>query len=161
MEIMKIVKRRVWQRPEYFLAFGFGSGLMPIAPGTWGTLAAFPIYLLLASFHWPMYLVTTVIFFIYGVYLTGKISSEMRVHDYSGIVWDEIVGYLFTMFLIPVGLFWMITGFLLFRFFDIIKPYPISWVDKNVMGGWGIMLDDLLAAIPAWIILQVLVWGFQ
>lgn len=159
MEMFKI-KRRVWQRPGYFLAFGFGSGLMPVAPGTWGTLACIPIYLLLISLQWPWYLLITVISFIYGVYLTGKIAHEIGVHDYSGIVWDEIVGYLITMFLIPFSLTWMIIGFLLFRFFDILKPFPISWVDKNVESGLGIMLDDVLAAIPAWIILRILVWGF-
>lgn len=159
MELLKI-KRRVWQRPGYFLAFGFGLGLMPVSPGTWGTLAAIPIYLLLVKLQWPFYLLFTVIAFAYGVYLTGKIARELGVHDYSGIVWDEIVGYLITMFLIPFNLTWMIIGFLLFRFFDILKPFPISWVDKKVHDGMGIMLDDVLAAIPAWIILQILVWGF-
>lgn len=160
MEISRGVKKRVWQRPEYFLAFGFGSGLMKTAPGTWGTLAAIPLYLLLVAFSWPVYLLFTLIFFAYGIYLSGKVANDLGVHDHPAIVWDEVVGYLFTMFLMPVGLFWMIAGFLLFRLFDILKPYPISWVQNNVKGGLGIMLDDLLAAIPAWIILKVLVWGF-
>ena len=85
----------------------------------------------------------------------------MKVHDYSGIVWDEVVGYMLTMFLVPLNIVWMIVGFLLFRLFDIWKPQPIGYVDKHVKGGLGIMLDDVLAAIPAWAILQLLIIGFK
>lgn len=150
----------VWQDPFYFLAFGFGSGLMPKAPGTWGTLAAFPLYLLLAHFAPVPYLIITVLTFILGVWICEKVSKDMGVHDYKGIVWDEIVGYLMTMFMAPQGLSWMICGFVLFRIFDIWKPQPIRYADEKVHGGLGIMLDDALAAVPAWIIMQGLVWSF-
>jgi phosphatidylglycerophosphatase A len=153
------LSNKVWQSPTYFLAFGFGSGLMPFAPGTWGTLAAIPLYLLLAGISWPVYLTLTIAAFILGVAICDKVSSDLGVHDYSGIVWDEIVGYLLTMFLAPVTIGWMIVGFLLFRFFDILKPQPIRFVDNHVQGGLGIMLDDVLAAIPAWLILQLLIWA--
>jgi phosphatidylglycerophosphatase A len=159
---MNMVKlsSKVWQDPIYFIAFGFGSGLMPIAPGTWGTLAAFPIYLLIAGMSWPVYLTITIATFILGVAVCEKVSSDLGVHDYSGIVWDEVVGFMLTMFLAPVGILWMIIGFFLFRIFDIWKPQPIRYVDKHVHGGLGIMLDDVLAAVPAWIIMQLLIWTF-
>ncbi len=151
---------KVWQDPIYFIAFGFGSGLMPVAPGTWGTVAAVPIYLLLANSPWGIYVTLTLAAFLMGVLVCDKVSSEMGVHDYSGIVWDEIVGYLITMFWAPLNIWWMIIGFVLFRIFDIWKPQPIRYIDKNIRGGLGIMLDDVLAAIPAWIIMQLLIWGF-
>jgi phosphatidylglycerophosphatase A len=152
---------RVWQDPIYFLAFGFGSGLMPFAPGTWGTIAAFPVYLLIAYQPWSAYLCLTVLAFILGVYFCDKVSRDLGVHDYSGIVWDEIVGYMFTMFLVPPTPVLMLGGFILFRIFDIWKPQPIGYIDMHVKGGLGIMLDDLLAAIPAWICLQILIWCFS
>jgi phosphatidylglycerophosphatase A len=151
---------RVWQDPVYFIAFGFGTGLMPVAPGTWGTLAAFPVYLLMLNTHWSIYLGLTLLAFILGVWVSDKVSKDLGVHDYKGIVWDEVVGYLLTMFLAPVGITWMITGFLLFRLFDIWKPQPIRLIDKKVHGGLGIMLDDVAAAIPAWLIMQALAWSF-
>lgn len=155
------LSNKVWRHPYFFLAFGFGSGLMPIAPGTWGTLAAMPVYLLLMNASWSLYLIGTLIAFLFGIFICNKVSQELGEHDYGGIVWDEIVGYLLTMFLAPPGLIWMIIGFVLFRIFDIWKPQPIGWVDARVQGGLGIMLDDVLAAVPAWLILQLLVWGFK
>jgi phosphatidylglycerophosphatase A len=150
---------KVWQNPVYFIAFGFGSGLMPKAPGTWGTVMAIPIYLLIAGTPWWMYLSIVALAFILGVYVSQKVSKELGVHDHSGIVWDEIVGYLLTMFLLPTTWLWMVGGFILFRLFDILKPEPIRTIDKQVKGGMGIMLDDVLAAIMAWIPLQLIVWG--
>lgn len=152
---------RVWQDPVYFIAFGFGTGLMPVAPGTWGTLAAIPLYLLMLGTHWSIYLALTVMAFILGVWVSDKVSQELGVHDYKGIVWDEVVGYLLTMFLAPVGIVWMFTGFILFRIFDIWKPQPIRLIDRRVHGGLGIMLDDVGAAIPAWLIMQALAWSFS
>ncbi len=146
---------RVWQDPLYFIGFGFGSGLLPFAPGTWGTLAAIPLYYLMNNMHWAVYLALIVFFFIVGVKASDKISTDLGVHDYKGIVWDEVVGYLLTMFLVPRSWPWVCAGFVLFRIFDILKPFPISWIDKKVHGGLGIMLDDVLAALPAWAILYV------
>lgn len=151
---------RVWQDPIYFIAFGFGSGLMSVAPGTWGTLAAMPIYLLLLNCHWSIYLLLTTFAFFLGVWVSDKVSRDLGVNDYKGIVWDEVVGYLLTMFMAPKGFFWMVLGFILFRIFDIWKPQPIRLVDRKIHGGWGIMLDDALAAIPSWLILQLLAWSF-
>ncbi|HEM7104966.1 TPA: phosphatidylglycerophosphatase A [Legionella pneumophila] len=151
---------RVWQDPVYFIAFGFGSGLMSIAPGTWGTLAAIPLYLLMINAHWSIYLLWTALAFALGVWVSDRVTEDLGVHDYKGIVWDEVVGYLLTMFLVPKGILWMLIGFILFRIFDIWKPQPIRMVDQRVHGGLGIMLDDVLAAVPAWCIMQILVWSF-
>ncbi|KTD13388.1 phosphatidylglycerophosphatase A [Legionella jamestowniensis] len=153
------LENKVWQDPIYFIAFGFGSGLMPFAPGTWGTLAAIPVYLLLAGQPLAVYFTVTVLAFALGVWVSEKVSRDLGVHDYSGIVWDEVVGYLLTMIMAPQGIGWMVTGFILFRIFDIWKPQPIRFIDRHVRGGVGIMLDDVLAAIPAWFILQLLGWG--
>jgi len=155
---MKSLSTKVWQNPAYFIAFGFGSGLSPIAPGTCGTLAAIPIYLMLSSQAWGIYLAFTLFAFIVGVIISDKISQDLGVHDYSGIVWDEVVGYLLTMFLVPQGFTSLILGFILFRLFDIWKPQPIAWVDKRVKGGFGIMIDDVLAAGMAWVVLQALIY---
>ncbi len=149
--------KKVWKTPVYCLAFGFGSGLSPIAPGTFGTIAAVPIYCVFALlFNAKAYLVLTLIAFLIGIPICGKVSRDLGVHDHSGIVWDEVVGYLLTMFLVPFHWIWMLVGFLLFRLFDIWKPYPIKWIDKRVGGGFGIMLDDVLAAVPAFFMLQIL-----
>lgn len=153
--------KRVWQDPVYFIAFGFGSGLMPRAPGTWGTLAAVPVYLLLTSASWSLYALITIVLFFLGVWVSDKVSKDLGIHDYKGIVWDEVVGYLATMFLAPQGWLWMVLGFVLFRLFDIWKPYPIRLIDEKVGSGLGIMLDDLAAAVPAWLIMQGLVWIFS
>ena len=153
--------QRVWQDPVYFIAFGFGSGLLPAIPGTWGTLAAFPLYFLMHDLPWALYLSITIAAFILGVFVSDRVSKDLGVHDYKGIVWDEVVGYLLTMFLAPPGLSWMITGFILFRIFDIWKPQPIGWIDQRVHGGLGIMLDDVGAAIPSWLILQLIAWSLK
>ncbi len=159
MNMVKLANK-VWRDPIYFIAFGFGSGLMPMAPGTWGTIAAIPVYLLIATSGWHVYLILTLAAFFLGVKVCDKVASELGVHDYSGIVWDEVVGYLFTMFLAPLNIVWIVIGFILFRIFDIWKPQPIRYVDKHVHGGLGIMLDDVLAAVPAFVVLQLLIYGF-
>ena len=152
---------RVWQDPVYFIAFGFGSGLMPVAPGTWGTLAAVPLYMLLMNTHWTVYLGLTLLALLLGVWASDKVTNDLGVNDYKGIVWDEVVGYLLTMFMAPKGLIWIALGFVLFRIFDIWKPQPIRYIDKKVHGGLGIMLDDVIAAVPACFILNVLAWSFS
>ncbi|MCF6338172.1 MAG: phosphatidylglycerophosphatase A [Gammaproteobacteria bacterium] len=150
--------RSVWRNPIHFLAFGFGSGAMPYAPGTFGTLAALPIYLLMLPLSLWAYLAVVVVMTLLGVWLCHVTSRDLGVHDHGGIVWDEIVGYLITMIAAPPGWQWIVAGFVLFRFFDIIKPWPIGWVDRRVHGGLGIMLDDVLAGVLAWAVLQGAAW---
>ena len=153
---MAATPRSVWRNPVHFLAFGLGSGAAPKAPGTFGTLAAVVIYLLLPAMSWPAYALMLVVSFAAGVWLCGKTSADIGVHDHGGIVWDEFVGYWLTMFLAPPGLLWIVTGFVLFRIFDILKPWPIRWLDRHVHGGFGIMIDDVLAGVFALVCLQLL-----
>jgi len=135
--------------PVQFLALGFGSGLAPKAPGTFGTLAAIPLFLLCSFLPLSGYLVVTVLVSIVGITICGKAADELGVHDHPAIVWDEIAGYLITMILVPVSLTNIIIGFAFFRLFDIVKPWPISLLDKKVSGGLGIMVDDILAGVFA------------
>lgn len=150
-------RHQVWRNPWHFLAFGFGSGLAPIAPGTFGTLAAIPLYLLLVQLPWSVYAIITLFAFIIGVYICQITSDDLKVHDFSGIVWDEFVGLWITLFLIPFEWHWLILGFVLFRFFDILKPWPINYLDKYAKGGFGIMIDDVLAGLYAWLCLFLIV----
>ncbi|MFQ3229726.1 phosphatidylglycerophosphatase A [Reinekea sp.] len=139
----------------HFLAFGFGSGAAPKAPGTFGTLMAIPLYLLLAQLPLWAYVVALVVSFAVGIYLCEQASKDMGVHDHGGIVWDEFVGFWIAMTALPFHWAWILAGFVLFRIFDILKPWPISWLDKRVHGGLGIMIDDVLAGLFALIILQL------
>ena len=131
--------------PSLFLAFGFGSGLAPKAPGTFGSMAGLVIWLLLADLSLPAYLTIVTLSGLAGVYICGTAAEKLGVHDHGGIVWDEFVGLWIAMAALPVSWASIILGFGLFRFFDILKPWPISWLDKKVSGGWGIMLDDIAA----------------
>ena len=151
--------KQLLANPNHFFAFGFGSGLAPKAPGTFGTLAAVPVYWLIQDLNWPLYLSWLLVTFARGVLWCDRSSKALGVHDHGGIVWDEFVGYWITMFMAPAGWLWIIIGFVLFRLFDIVKPWPIRWLDQKVHGGFGIMLDDLVAGIFAAVCLQLLHWG--
>lgn len=142
--------------PIHFLALGFGSGLLPKAPGTFGTLAAIPLYLLLAPVSVNIYLAIVVVMSIAGIYICGKAAKDSGVHDHGAIVWDEIVGFLITMFMVPLSWQSILVGFILFRIFDIFKPWPISFVDKNLHGGLGIMVDDVLAGLAALVCMHLI-----
>jgi phosphatidylglycerophosphatase A len=135
--------------PIHFLALGFGSGLMPKAPGTFGTLAAIPLFILMVPLSSIFYAAIVLFICISGIYICGKAASDAGVHDHGAIVWDEIAGFLITMFMVPVSWQSVVVGFLLFRLFDIFKPWPISYIDKHVHGGFGIMFDDVLAGFFA------------
>jgi phosphatidylglycerophosphatase A len=137
---------------------GFGSGCFPKAPGTFGTLAAIPLYLLLENLSLATYLLVIVVGFGVGIWLCEQVTQDLGVHDHPSIVWDEMIGYFVTMLAAPPGWLWIIIGFVLFRFFDILKPWPILPVDRRVRGGFGIMIDDVLAAVYAGLIIQMLVW---
>lgn len=153
-------KKPSMKNPVHFLAFGFGSGLSPKAPGTFGTLAAIPIWYLAAQLPLWVYFTVLVVVIAVGPFLCGRTADDLGVHDHSGIVWDEIAGFLLTMLFVPVSWTAMIAGFLFFRLFDIAKPWPISWLDRQVEGGTGIMVDDLLAAVYAWVCVQAVLWCF-
>ena len=137
------------RRPLLCCALGFGAGLAPRAPGTVGTLVAIPIVILLAQgSNWLLPLVALV-FFAAGIYICSDASKYYGSHDHSSIVWDEIVGYMIALSFVAVSLETILIGFILFRLLDILKPWPISWVDRNVPGAWGIMLDDVAAGLVA------------
>ena len=131
------------------LAFGFGSGLLPKAPGTMGTLAAIPLWLLLIQLPVVSYWLAILIAAVVGVYICGNAAKKLGVHDHGGIVWDEFVGLWIAMAFLPPTFGSIICGFVLFRLFDIVKPWPISWLDQKVSGGLGIMLDDIVAGVAA------------
>ena len=144
--------------PVHLLALGFGSGLAPKAPGTFGTLAAIPIYLLIAGWPLAAYLLLTLIACVAGIWICGRAARDFGVHDHPAIVWDEIAGFLITMIAAPAGFVWLVLGFLLFRLFDILKPWPIGWLDRRVGGGTGIMIDDIVAGVFAALVLQAIAW---
>ena len=153
----KLTPRQILSDPILFLAFGFGSGLARKAPGTLGTLAAVPVYWAFAQTNMFVYGLLTAAVTIAGIWICGLAAEKLGEHDFGGIVWDEIAGYLITMWLVPFTWQAMVLGFLLFRVFDIIKPWPIKWVDQRVEGGFGIMLDDVLAGLFAGLLLLLLI----
>jgi len=142
--------------PTLLLAFGFGSGLSPKAPGTMGTLAAIPLWWLLAQLPLTSYLIVVSIAAVVGIAICGRAADQMGVHDHGGIVWDEFVGFWIAMAALPITWQSVVLGFVLFRVFDILKPWPISWLDKRVSGGFGIMIDDVIAGLAAAVVIYFL-----
>ncbi|GAA5142199.1 phosphatidylglycerophosphatase A family protein [Thalassotalea piscium] len=142
--------------PVQFLALGFGSGLAPKAPGTFGTLAAIPLFYLMSDLSVITYAAIVLFLAVIGIYICGKGAKHMGVHDHPAIVWDEIVGYLITMFMIPWSWHSVLVGFILFRIFDIFKPWPISYLDKHCHGGFGIMIDDIAAGIASLVCMHLI-----
>lgn len=151
----KLTAKNILSDPILFLAFGFGSGLAKKAPGTFGTLAAIPIYWLLAHTHVVIYSIATVLICFSGIWICGRAAAKLGVHDHPGIVWDEIAGFLVTLWWSKFSWGLVVAGFILFRLFDIVKPWPIKRVDQEVQGGFGIMLDDILAGLLAALILYL------
>lgn len=135
--------------PVHLLATGFGSGLAPVAPGTFGTIAAIPFYLMFVYSPYVAFLAFTILVCAVGSYICGKAAADIGVHDHKAIVWDEFAGMFITLCFVPFSWTAVILGFVLFRFFDIVKPWPISYLDKHVHGGLGIMIDDIAAGLAA------------
>jgi phosphatidylglycerophosphatase A len=133
--------------PAHMIAFGLGAGLAPFAPGTFGTLLAWPIgWFLGASFSAPVLLGVIALLFALGVWACGVTGRHLGVHDHGAMVWDEVVAFLLILAIMPGNLAWQAAAFVLFRFFDILKPAPIRWLERRFHGGFGVMVDDLLAA---------------
>ncbi|HEU4485186.1 MAG TPA: phosphatidylglycerophosphatase A [Povalibacter sp.] len=147
---------RLMRQPVHLLAFGFGAGLMPRAPGTFGTLIAVPIVAAVMQLGFQAHLLFAAVAAVVGIWICGESARRLGVHDHSGIVWDEIVGFTVTMLAAPAKWYWLAAGFVLFRFFDIVKPWPIREADHRLSGGFGIMLDDVLAGIFSAAVLFVL-----
>lgn len=148
--------RFLFSHPAHLLSFGFGSGLASKAPGTFGTLAAFPIYWFLSHRLSDAALLSVLaLAFVIGIWICGKTGKALGSADYGGIVWDEIVAFMLVLFFTPSGWEWSLLAFVLFRVFDIVKPPPIRYFDRNWHGGLGVMFDDLLAAGYALLCLAV------
>ncbi len=152
--IPSVIPKASWRNPLHLLATGLGAGASPVAPGTMGTLVAIPIYVWAASLSTEGYALFVLLLAVMGIGLCHKTAKDWGVHDHASIVWDEIVGYLITLFAMPIHWGWMLLGFGVFRFFDIVKPWPIRWVDRRVTGGFGIMLDDVLAGLASCLVLH-------
>lgn len=135
--------------PIHLMAFGFGSGLAKKAPGTMGTLAAIPLYYAMLALPSPAYLAVLVIICLSGIWICGQTANDIGVHDHGGIVWDEFAGFLLTMLWVSPSWQNTLLGFALFRLFDIVKPWPINRIDRELKGGLGIMVDDLVAGLMA------------
>ena len=142
------------------LATGFSVGYSPIAPGTAGTLIAIPVYYYLSNIRSPLYEITLIGFFFLSVWVSQTAEMFFGKTDDQRIVIDEMMGFLITMLWVPKTILFIILGFFLFRFFDILKPFPIRHLEKSLKGGWGIVLDDLMAAVYSNIILQIISYYF-
>ncbi len=153
--------RLLLSHPAHFISLGFGAGLAPRAPGTAGTLAAWLLYpLLRAPISDFVFLALLVSFFVAGLIAADRTGRALGVPDHGAIVWDEIVAFWLVLFFTPASLLWQSLAFVLFRFFDIVKPQPIRWVDSRIKGGLGVMLDDVIAAGYAILALALLVRFF-
>ena len=148
---MKPDRKFLLSHPAHFIALGFGSGLAPKAPGTFGTLAALPIYLIT---YWlggnALVGASAVVLFGVGVWASGIAGKALGISDHGGIVIDEIAAFVLVLAFVPAGegkIWWMVSAFVSFRLFDIVKPWPISVADRTIKGGFGVMFDDLLAAL--------------
>ena len=148
--------RQLLHNPAQLTAFGFGAGLSPKAPGTMGTLVAIPIYLVVQDLSRPLWLSLMAVMILAGIWICERTARELGMPDHPGIVWDEIVGFLITMSAVAFSWINLLLGFLLFRLFDIVKPWPISYLDRHVKGGLGIMLDDIAAGVCAGAILYLI-----
>lgn len=146
------------RHPAHFIALGFGSGLAPKGPGTFGTLVALPLFGLLLLLPEVSHLPILALLFLLGIPLCGITGRNLGVSDHGSIVWDEIVAFMLVLEFTPKAWEWWLCAFLLFRLFDIWKPFPIRTLDRQVHGGFGVMLDDVLAAIYAIAVLKGTQW---
>jgi phosphatidylglycerophosphatase A len=156
-------RRTIFAHPAGWIASGFGSGLSPFASGTVGSAAALIPWLALRLLDWPLYLGAVALAFAIGVWASGVVIAKLRIEDPGVVVWDEFVGQwiaLLPLVVAPRGWGWVVVAFVLFRIFDVVKPWPASWADRSVKGGLGAMLDDVIAGIYAALALALLVRFF-
>lgn len=153
-----VLRRLAFRTPWGFLALGFGSGLFRYGPGTAGTVVAIPLAIVLMSLPLLVALVVVMSLFVAGILLCRATATVLGQSDPGSIVWDEIVGFCLVAVLVPGGLPWLLAAFVAFRFFDIVKPWPIRMVDKKLKGGVGIMADDIVAAFYAVLLLRLTEW---
>ena len=145
--IIRPTRAFLLSHPAHFIALGFGTGLSPLAPGTVGTLLAFPLYALLDKWLTPLSVAIAIaIGFGVGIWACERTGRDLGIADHSGMNWDEIVAFLGVLMLTPPGLAWQVFAFFAFRFFDVVKPPPIRHLDRTIKGGFGVMVDDAVAA---------------
>jgi phosphatidylglycerophosphatase A len=155
--IIRPDSRFLLAHPAHFVALGLGTGLAPVAPGTVGTLLAYPLFYVLAPhFEVPGMLGLIALFFLLGVWACELTGRAMGIADHSGMVWDEVVAMMLILLVIPAGLYWWVAAFFLFRFFDVVKPQPIRYFDQNLKGGFGVMFDDIVAAFYTLLVLAII-----
>ncbi|HBD18755.1 MAG TPA: phosphatidylglycerophosphatase A [Arenimonas sp.] len=155
------IRRRLMKHPLGWLAAGFGSGFSPRAPGTVGSAAALlPWWFLMKDLPLPAYLAVLAAGFAIGCWAAHWVIRETKIEDPSLVVWDEFIGMWITLLAAPAGWPWMLAAFVLFRLFDIAKPWPVSWADRQLHGGFGAMLDDALAGVYALAVLQIVAFVF-
>ena len=155
----KLLFRLSFKNPWHLAAIGFGSGLFPKAPGTAGSLAALPLCMLLVYAPLCLQLVIILLAFIVGTKACSEAEKAMGVHDHGGIVIDEFVGMFIAVVAFPAVWWSALPAFVFFRFFDILKPFPVGYADRKVKGGLGIMVDDVLAGLYALLCGQLLWWA--
>jgi phosphatidylglycerophosphatase A len=144
------------RHPAHFIALGFGSGLAPIAPGTFGTLLAVPVFALLNAWLPPLSLFAViVVLFGTGVWACGRTARDLGIADHGGMNWDELVAFMLVLLLTPAGWMWQAFAFVAFRFFDIVKPPPIRHLERTLKGGLGVMFDDVVAAFYALLLIAI------
>lgn len=148
--------RFMLSHPAHCIALGFGTGLAPVAPGTVGTLLAYPLFYVLSMWV-NVYEMLGIIaaFFVLGVWACGRTGRAMGISDHSGMVWDEVVAMMLILLVIPAETAWWVAAFFLFRIFDVLKPPPIRYFDQTIKGGFGVMFDDILAAFYTLLVLAL------
>jgi phosphatidylglycerophosphatase A len=154
----RISPHHLLRDPLHLISLGFGSGCAAIMPGTVGTLIGVLLYLPLASLPLPWYLGCCGLGFALGIPLCTRTGKALGVSDHPAIVWDEVIGYLVTMIALPFQWQWMLAGFVMFRLLDIAKPWPIGWLDRQIKGGLGVMLDDLAAGLIGLSLLNIILY---
>lgn len=151
---IKSSPRSIWTNPVHFIACAFGFGALPWWPGTWATLAAIPIVIALKQFPEWVYISVTLIMILLGVFFCGAANRDFGTDDHPACAWDEMASFPLVMIGVPLTIYYLLAGVILFRFLDILKPWPIRWLDRNIHGGIGVMLDDVAAACCCCIILH-------
>lgn len=139
-----------------FLASGCGLGALPRAPGTWGTLGALPLWFLFSWLSSGWYLLLVLVISVLAIMIADGAGKYLQVTDSPVIVIDEVAGFMLALTGVPLGFGYFLTAFLLFRFFDIFKPFPANWCEENLPGGLGVVADDLVAGIMTWVVMHLL-----
>jgi phosphatidylglycerophosphatase A len=153
----RVTRQFLLQRASHLIALGFGSGLAPIAPGTIGTLWAWILFLIINIWANDLFWVITLpLSFALGVWACGKTGRDLGVSDHGAMVWDEVVAFWLILWIVPATWGWQLTAFIVFRFFDAVKPPPVGWADRHFKGGFGVMFDDLVAAFMTLFVMALL-----